>query len=438
MAETARVALPPKLIPIFQGEADVRGAYGGRGSGKTRSFAKMSAVRAYAMSRAGLDGVILCGRQYMNSLDESSLEEIKGAVRSEPWLMPHFDIGEKYVRTLDGRISYAFAGLDRSISSIKSKAKIRLCWVDEAEPVTESAWETLLPTIREEGSELWVTWNPERDGSPTDQRFRKSSNPMMKVVEMNWRDNPKFPAKLERQRQSDKQERPDSYEHVWEGAYKTSQKGSYYAQLLAQARRQGRIGVIPYDPLMTFRAYVDIGGTGARADAFAMWFVQHVGREIRVLDYYEAVGQPIGAHLGWMRLHDYTPANTQFWLPHDGANHDKVQQVTYESALKDAGFRVTVVANQGAGAAAQRIEAVRRFLPRMYFHEQTTEPGLKALAWYHEKWDEKRNVGLGPNHDWSSHAADAIGLMAITYTEPQPAPRATATPFTAYDPAFGA
>src|SRR5690606_21616743 len=129
---TARIEIPPKLIPVFEGEADVRGAYGGRGSGKTRNFAKMTAVRCYAWDMAHREGIILCGRQYMNSLADSSLEEIKAAIRSEAWLLPHFDIGEKYIKTASGRISYVFSGLDRSIESVKSKSRILLGWVDEA------------------------------------------------------------------------------------------------------------------------------------------------------------------------------------------------------------------------------------------------------------------------------------------------------------------
>src|SRR3546814_608544 len=123
---TAKLKIPAKLVPVFSGGADVRGAYGGRGSGKTRTFAKMTAVRALMWSKAGAEGTILYGRQFMNSLAESSLEEIKAAIESEPWLRPHFDIGEKYVRTADRRISYTFVGLDRNIDSIKSKARIKI------------------------------------------------------------------------------------------------------------------------------------------------------------------------------------------------------------------------------------------------------------------------------------------------------------------------
>ena len=106
-------------------------------------------------------------------------------------------------------------------------------------------------------------------------------------------------------------------------------------------------------------------------------------------------------------------------MPHDGATNDRVHDVSYESALRDAGFEVQVVANQGKGAAKLRIEATRRLFPTIWFHRETTEGGRDALGWYHEKKDETRNIGLGPNHDWSSHGADAFGLMCVAYEQPE-------------------
>ncbi len=396
----------------------MRGAWGGRGSGKTRSFAKMAAVIGYQRAMAGREGIILCGRQYMNSLSDSSFEEIKAAIKEEPWLEAFYEIGEKYIRTRDGRVTFAFAGLDRSLDSIKSKARLLLCWVDEAEPVTEDAWRTLIPTLREEDSELWVTWNPKRKNSATDARFMASKDPRVKVIKLNWRDNPRFPAKLERDRQRDLAERPDSYAHVWEGEHVSTADGAYYAKSLNKAKEEGRISHVAADPLLTRRAFIDIGGTGARADAFAMWIAQFVAREVRILDYYEAVGQPLEAHLEWLRERKLGPERLKFWLPHDGKTHDKVFSVSYESALMDAGYDVTVVPNQGPGAAKARIEAGRRMFPSCLFNADTTEGGREALGWYHEKKDEQRNIGLGPEHDWSSHGSDAFGLMAVAYEMP--------------------
>lgn len=416
----AQLRLPAKLVPVFQGDADVRGAHGGRGSAKTRSFALMTAVRAYKWDMEGRQGIILCARQFMNSLSDSSLEEIKAAIRETEWLAPHFDIGETYIRTKSGRISYSFVGLSRNLNSIKSKFRILLAWIDEAEPVTEEAWIKLIPTLREEDSELWLTWNPERKTSATNARFRHANdNDRTRIVELNWRDNPWFPDILDRVRQKDQRERPDQYPHIWEGEFLTVVEGAYYAKALTVARAEGRIGRVAADPLMTMRAIWDIGGTGAKADATSIWIAQYIGREIRFLDYYEAVGQPLATHVHWLREKGYGKALCV--LPHDGAQHDKIQQTTYEGALQEAGFSTQVIPNQGAGAAMQRVETARRLFPQMWFDDVRCAGGLEAIGWYHEKRDEERGIGLGPNHDWSSHGADAFGLAAVAYTPPQQA-----------------
>lgn len=420
---TTQVEIPNKLIPIFSGEADVRGAYGGRGSAKTVSFAKMTAVRAYMWAAEGRRGIVLCARQFMNSLEDSSLEEIKQAIRSESWLSDFFDIGEKYIRTKDGNISYSFSGLDRNIDSIKSKSKILLCWVDEAEPVRDAAWVKLIPSVREEGSELWVTWNPERKGSPTDVRFRHIKSQHSKIVELNWRDNAKFPSKLNRTRLEDLENNPDEYDHIWEGGYKTAVKGAYYSPHIQKSKEEGRWGTedspihVAEDPLLIVRIFIDIGGTGAKSDNFVMWAAQFVGQNINWINHYEAQGQEIGHHLDWLRAQGYTNDRCKIWLPHDGSTQDRVFSISYESAFKKAGYKTVVVPNQGKGAAKKRIEEMRNQFSRMWF-DQKCQGGMDALSCYHEKRDDERGIGLGPNHDWSSHSSDAAGMGAIVYKTP--------------------
>ncbi len=214
-----RLELPPKLVPVFTGNHRYRGAYGGRGSAKTRSFAKMTAVKAYQLSEQGETGVILCAREFMNSLDESSMAEVKAAILSEPWLAAYFDVGEKYIRTKNGLIRYAFSGLRHNIDSIKSKAKILICWIDEAECVSEVAWNKTTKTVREKGSEIWVTWNPESPESATHKRFREDPPTNSAVVELNWQDNPWFPAELNQERLDDLSKRPETYDWTWEGSF---------------------------------------------------------------------------------------------------------------------------------------------------------------------------------------------------------------------------
>lgn len=219
--KTEQIQLPKKLISVFVAEnVRYRGAYGGRGSAKTRSFALMTAIIGYKAAESGASGVILCAREFMNSLADSSMEEVKQAIRSVDWLNNYYDIGQNYIRTKNGLVSYVFCGLRHNLDSIKSKARILLCWVDEAENVTEIAWQKLIPTVREENSEIWVTWNPEKEGSPTDVRFRQNPPDNAIIIEMNYNDNPFFPDVLEQERLNDLA-RLDyaSYAWIWEGAY---------------------------------------------------------------------------------------------------------------------------------------------------------------------------------------------------------------------------
>ena len=420
--KTVSLQIPDKLVPVFEGEADTRGSWGGRGSAKSRTFAKMTAVKAHMWDAAKREGIILCGRQFQNSLADSSMEEVKAAIRSEPWLASQFDIGETYVRTKSGRIKYVFTGLDRNIDSVKSTSRILLAWIEEAENVIEEAWVKLIPTLREEDSELWITWNPELETSATNKRFYNSTDARTKIVEMNWRDNPWFPAILERQRQKDMRERPHPYGHIWEGEFLTALEGAYFGEHLRIAKDEGRIGFIAEDPNLIIRLYADIGGTGAKADNFVFWAAQIVGTEIRWVNHYEVQGQPIAAHLNWMREQGYTTSRCKILLPHDGDTQDRVFDVSYRTAREDAGYSVEVIPNQGKGAAMMRVEAGRRLFSRMRFDETKTEAGRKALGWYHEKKDEKRGIGLGPSHDWASHSADAFGLGCVAYEEPAVTP----------------
>lgn len=427
-----RVDLPAKLVPVFTGPAMYRGAYGGRGSAKTRSFAKMAAIYGVRFAQANLPGVIVCGREFMNSLQDSSFAEVKAAIESEPWLLDRYDLGDKYIRTKDKRIDFAFIGLRHNLGSIRSKSRIRLLWVDEAEDVSEEAWVVTDPTVREDDSEIWVTWNPARKNSATHKRFRLDPPAESKIVKMNWRDNPWFPVTLEKKRRADLEKRPDQYNHIWEGDFVSVVEGAYYAACLTEARAKNRIGNVARDPLMTVRAFWDIGGTGLRSDARTIWIAQFVGREIRVLDYHESAGQPMAHDIEWLRTNGYR--NALCVLPHDGASNDKVYDVSPESYLRDAGFEVVVVPNQGRGAATMRIEAARRMFPSIWFNEATTEAGRDALGWYHEKRsDDDRNIGLGPEHDWSSHAADSFGLMCVAYEEPQEKRRAPVRAFSGAD-----
>jgi phage terminase large subunit len=403
----------PVFDPLLD-PARYKGAYGGRGSGKSQFFADL--MVATAVRLPGFRG--LCCREVQKSLKESAKRLIEQKIADHK-LGHLFEVQEAQIKTPGGGV-IVFAGLqDHTSESIKSYEGFDVAWVEEAQTVSQRSLNLLRPTIRKPGSELWFSWNPRRKQDAVDLMLRGEELPSnAQVVQANWNANPWFPDELEQERLDCVRMQPEQYDHIWEGGYVSVADGAYFARCLAEAKTETRISKVAFDPLMTVRLFFDIGGTGARADACSIWPAQFIGREIRTRDYYEAVGQPLAAHINWLRSKGYGPERAQIWLPHDGATQDKVYSVSYESALREAGYTVTVVPNQGKGAAAARIEAVRRLFPQIWFDEETTTAGRDALGWYHEKKDEQRGIGLGPEHDWASHGADAFGLMAVAYEAP--------------------
>ncbi len=447
----ARISLPPRLIPVFQGDSPVRGAYGGRGSGKTRSFALMTAIRGYQFGRAGIEGQILCAREHLNSLDDSSIEEVKGAIRSVPWLAAYYEIGESYIRSRDGLIRYTFAGLRHNVDSIKSRARVLLAWVDEAEAVREMSWDKLRPTLREEGegwqAELWVTWNPESDRSATHRLFRVNPPPGAKIVRLDWRDNPWFPSVLDEQRREMLTSDPDKYEWIWNGGFRTSGPASYFGRALAAVEREGRIGAFPHDPTIPVITAWDLGID----DYTSIWFAQEVGGVVRLIDYYEASGLGVdeifaqglpeftadamdraAALVELGRDHKYTYG--PFLFPHDiGVREWGASGRTRAETVMGLGVPARLINRGGPMKAEDRINASRGLLATCLFNDSPrVQLGLSRLRAYQRK--ENANLGLlgGPLHDENSHGADAFGEMAVNL-------RAPAKPMAPpeYDPVWG-
>lgn len=406
--QTARV-FEPLLAP-----ARYKGAWGGRGSGKSHFFGEQLLVKCYR--EPGTSAV--CIREVQKTLAQSSKRLIEGKIEDLKLGSAFSVLNDRIETPGGGRI--IFQGMqDHSAESIKSLEGFSVAWVEEAQTLSARSLSLLRPTIRAPGSEIWASWNPTRKADAIDDFFRgPKGKPLGSVVvKANWRDNPWWTDVLEAERQLELERYPERYDHTYEGGYAAAFEGAYFAGLLSEAKRKGRIGVVTADPLLPIRAFHDLGGSGATADAYTIWIVQWVGDQIKVLDYYESVGQVLAHHVNWMRNNGYEQAIN--YLPHDGVNPDNIQGLKYEEHWRQAGFKVEPpIKNQGKGAASMRVEAVRRLGPKMWFNEATTESGRQALGFYHEKKDENRNVGLGPDHDWSSHAADAFGLMAVCYEDP--------------------
>ena len=267
---TARV-FEPLLKP-----SRYKGAYGGRGSGKSHFFGELLVETCQA--ERGTSAV--CIREAQRTLAQSSKRLIESKIPALG-LGHQFKVFSDKIETPgDGLI--IFRGMqDHTSESIKSLEGFRIAWVDEGQTLSAHSLSLLRPTIRAEGSELWSSWNPRRKSDSIDDFFRARKPQGAVVVNANWRDNPWFPAVLEDERKTDLSLYPDRYDHIWEGDYVAAFEGAYFAQMLSEARAQGRIGKVAADPLLPLRAFIDIGGSGALADAFTIWIVQWVGGELR-------------------------------------------------------------------------------------------------------------------------------------------------------------
>lgn len=412
MSATLEIDVARAFRPLLE-PARYKGAFGGRGSGKSQFFADL--IVASAIRKPGFRG--LCCREVQKSLKESAKRLIESKIEAHG-LGRLFEVQESQIKTPGGGL-IVFAGLqDHTSESIKSYEGFDVAWVEEAQTVSDRSLNLLRPTIRTAGSELWFSWNPRRAVDAVDTMLRGEELPTNAVVvRANWNDNPWFPAELEQERQDCLRQQPDQYQHIWEGDYVTVSSGAYFARQLATARQEGRLTSLPVNPTLGLRAYWDIGVR----DATSIWVVQFNGHKVHVLDYYEAVGQDLATHLNWLRSNGYEAA--ECILPHDGAKADAFTAIRFEDHISAAGFRVRTIPNQGRGAAIKRVEAARKLFPAIWFDEAKCAGGLAALGWYHEKRDEHRNIGLGPEHDWSSHGADSFGLMCCDYEEPRAAIR---------------
>lgn len=372
----------------------------------------MTAVRGIMDASEGKSGIILCAREFMNSLDESSMEEVKAAIRSEPFLLNFYDVGEKYIRSKCGRIRYAFAGLRHNLDSIKSKAKILLCWVDEAEAVSEGAWRKLIPTIREEGSELWLTWNPEDPESATNKRFRNTTDADSKIVEMNYTDNPWFPAVLEAERQRDLKNRPLDYDHIWEGGYKTRHDARVFTNWRVEefdtpsdcVFRFGADWGFSVDPSVLVRGFL-VGRT-----LYVDYEAYQVGCETDFLPFlFGGVKDPALIRLNQQAFNEATPQQKALWT---GVPKCRDFRITADSArpetvnyMRRHGFPKIIPAIKGVGSIEDGLSFLQSF--DMVIHSRCVNVA-REVAKYSYKVDKQTEEVLPFLEDKDNHTIDAL------------------------------
>ncbi len=209
----AKASLPDWAQVLFDESARYIAVYGGRGSGKSRSIATALILRAVQKPLR-----ILCSREIQKSIKDSVKRLLDDEIE-RLGLQSFFVSTDTEIRGRNGSL-LLFAGLRTNIDSIKSMEGIDICWVEEAQTVSQSSLDVLIPTVRKPGSQLWFSWNPKQDTDPVDVKFRGETVPPGTVaLSVNWQDNPWFPDVLRSEMEYDRSRDVDKYRHIWEGDY---------------------------------------------------------------------------------------------------------------------------------------------------------------------------------------------------------------------------
>lgn len=366
---------------------------------------------------------IVCAREIQKSIKDSVHKLLADLIR-EHGLNNFYQVLETEIRGLNGT-EFIFRGLRHNTRDLKSLEGCDICWIEEAESVSDNSYEILIPTIRKEGSEIWGSWNLKNLSDPTHRRFvteADSDDTISKKV--SWRDNPFFPEVLRKEKDKLFKTDHESAMHVWEGEPDTRRSGAVYAKQLSQAQADGRITKVPYDPSCEVFAALDLGF----GDATSIWWLQFVGRELRWLEYYENNGEQIQHYADIIKGKRYSYRRSGVFLPHDGA-HGNIRGGSVSDQLRDLGVPNIVL--QRETDVTPGIELVRQTIPYSVFDAEKCKEGLRGLENYGYEWDDERMMFKAkPLHNWASNPADAAryaciaaqqvkaGLTAVTFREP--------------------
>lgn len=421
------IETPRKLLPAL-GNARYIALYGGRAGMKSHFFAEKLIERAL-MQRTRW----ACIREIQGTLRESVRQLLVDKIAKFK-LEHEFEVLDNEIRCPhDGLI--IFKGMQSyNAANIKSLEDFDGAWVEEAQTFSATSLRMLRPTIRKEGSELWFSWNPRFETDAVDAFFRGKNPPENAIIlNVNWHDNPWFNETLTKEKDQDYADDEEMAEHVWGGGYERVTAGAYFAKHIAKLEKIGRVGYLPYDPLLgpVYTSW-DLGVD----DYTSIWFFQiyhidHVPR-VRVIDYYEASGLGADDILA-SGLPEYTKDIVPKWealdelgreapfiyqrhfFPHDIGNREwGAGAKTRVQTVNALGVPLGQINRGVAQNPDERINAVRQLLPMCEFNQtERVMLGLTHLRRYSRKINEQLGIYMGPLHDEHSHAADSFGEFAI-------------------------
>jgi phage terminase large subunit len=399
----AKAEFPIKLKGLFE-KSRYKVAYGGRGGAKSWGIA-----RALLIKGAKDPMRILCAREFQTSIKDSVHKLLCDQIEALG-LLGFYEITQNSIRGKNGT-EFAFVGLRNNVANIKSYEGVDIVWVEEAQTTSRLSWNILIPTIRKQGSEIWISFNPELETDETYQRFVLQPPKDCIQIKINWSDNPWFPDTLMLEKDALKARDLEAYNQVWEGLCRQSVDGAIFAKELQQAELDGRLTKVPYDATKPVHAVFDLGW----ADSTAIWFLQFVGMETRLIRYIEDSQKTISHYLATMQTFGYV--YDKVWLPHDAENKTLAAAGrSIDDIVRAAGYKTQILPRV---PILDSINAARTIFPSCYFDRDNAAEGINCLRHYRYEVDPATGqFSRTPLHDHYSHGADAFRYIALMIKEP--------------------
>lgn len=442
MTTTIRIKnqLPVKLKFLFEPATPEYGRYkvlyGGRGSMKSWSVARTLLTlgcnkkrrRPLNPGEKATDPIsfrVWCAREVQDSIEESSHHLLESQIKALG-LQAFYDVQKYKIIGRKGTSAegteFLFYGLF-DIEQRKSMEDVDIVWIEEGNKISKHTWEVIIPTIRKEYedgtcSEIWVCFNPELEDDEAYRRFVIVKNRPRNaiVVELSYRDNPWFPKVLQIEMETLREQDYDAYLTVYEGKTRQTLEGAVFAKELRAAKVAGRICEFDSEPGHPVNTFWDLG----RRDHTAIWFIQRVGLQWRVIDFYQSRLEHIDHYIGVLQAKNYI-YRTHF-LPHDGKAKVLGQRRSVEEQLRGGDPDVQESQRSVIVLPPHKLmdqhNAMRSMFPNLYFAINRCSEGVSLISRYQYEIDPKtKQFSNVPLHDDASHAASALMQFAVSAKE---------------------
>ncbi|RZG47030.1 PBSX family phage terminase large subunit [Acinetobacter wuhouensis] len=421
--------VPHKFKPLYTHLTNNKLFYvyhGGRGGGKSWEIADYLLVEGASKKHR-----ILCCREIQKSIKQSVHQLLSDRIEALG-LGAFYQVLDTEIRGLNGT-EFFFSGLqNHTVDSIKSFEGATITWIEEAQTVSSYSLQILIPTVvRTANCMIIMSMNPKLPSDAVYADYVVVDRDDTVVVQINYDENKNCPPELVALAEQMKAQDYDNYEHIYLGKPKEIADGAIYKNEFEQIKRENRICKIAHDSNLQVYTSWDLG----ILDPTAIWFFQVYGKEIRVIDYYEANNEPLAHYARILdeRKQQFGYNYSKHFAPHDIAARDLSSGVSREQTMAKLGYRMEKGAKLGP---EDRIEATRQMLKNCWFDAEKCKYGIRALQNYRREFNDKlEQFKATPVHDWASHGSDAFGEGALNINKMQmptsknspPPPRATRT-----------